>query len=93
MNDKCLNHLDFTGQVCPDCKDDVDHYGNTCNQMDYCSFPDCGCDGERLCMVDNSNENAKTCCVEGMWEQKTEKQKNAVKTLVMALAMQKNGNL
>lgn len=48
---KYLNHLDYTDSVCPDCGLEVDSYGNTEEQFDYCCFPNCGCDGSRLCMA------------------------------------------
>jgi hypothetical protein len=30
-----------------------DKYGNTEDDFQNCSFPDCGCDGARLCMAPN----------------------------------------
>ena len=45
----CIDHLEFTGLKCPNCNDEVDEYGNTENQFEYCSFPDCGCQGSRNC--------------------------------------------
>ena len=45
---KC-SHLDFMNSVCPICKLEVDKYGNTEYQFDYCSFPDCGCASARVC--------------------------------------------
>ena len=45
----CLNHLEFVGSNCPDCNKEVDKYGNTEDQFEYCCFPDCGCDGSRNC--------------------------------------------
>lgn len=30
----------------------VDRYGNRDGELKYCSFPDCGCDGARLCMAE-----------------------------------------
>ena len=52
---KCIDHLNFTNGICPDCGLDVDGYGNAENAFDYCSFPDCGCDGRRLCMAGEAN--------------------------------------
>ena len=64
----CVDHLDFAGQTCPDCNLAVDEYGNTEAQFDYCCFPDCGCDGSRLCMAPSgASENAFRGNVEGMW--------------------------
>lgn len=30
----------------------VDKYGNREGELKYCCFPDCGCDGARLCMAE-----------------------------------------
>lgn len=30
-----------------------DKYGNTQDRIEFCCFPDCGCDGARLCMAEN----------------------------------------
>ena len=65
--ERCIDHLNFTGQICPDCGLEVDSYGNTEDQFDYCSFPDCGCDGARLCMADEASPRACEENVEGMW--------------------------
>jgi hypothetical protein len=37
-----------------DDEEDVDEYGNPLdgNRIIYCCFPDCGCDGARLCMAE-----------------------------------------
>ena len=65
---ECIDHLDFTRSNCPDCGLIVDDYGNTEAQFDYCSFPDCGCDGSRLCMAKRGpSDNANSGNVEGMW--------------------------
>jgi hypothetical protein len=31
---------------------EVDKYGNGTDDQRYCSFPDCGCDGARLCQAE-----------------------------------------
>ena len=37
-----------------DTKPEYDRYGNEIDgEFLYCSFPDCGCDGARLCMAKN----------------------------------------
>lgn len=49
---------------------EVDKYGNPTDgsEFNYCSFPDCGCDGARLCMAKNGpSEDAYSMNVEGMW--------------------------
>ena len=79
---KCVDHLCFTDGKCPDCGLDVDRYGNTENQFDHCCFPDCGCDGERLCDAGAASEMAVVMNVEGMWGGKTKEQRKAVRTLV-----------
>ena len=40
--------------------DDVDQYGNPMDvsSLPFCCFPDCGCDGARLCMADSGANNA-----------------------------------
>ena len=64
----CIDHLDFTNGTCPDCKLSVDAYGNTENSFEFCAFPDCGCDGARLCMATKgASDNASKGNVEGMW--------------------------
>lgn len=57
-------------ETCPHCKLEVDQYGNTEEDFPNCSFPDCGCDGARLCYTGNPNENAVSCNVEGMYNRK-----------------------
>lgn len=79
----CLDHLGFADSICPDCGLPVDAYGNTEDRFDYCSFPDCGCDGERLCMAKNgASERACAENVEQMWTGKTKQQRAAVFSLM-----------
>ena len=49
-----------------------DAYGNTeADPFHFCTFPDCGCDGARLCQARNgANDNASRCNVEGMCTRK-----------------------
>lgn len=80
---RCDDHLDYTGGICPSCNLEVDDYGNTEAQpFDYCTFPDCGCDGARLCMAGEANKDAEKMNVEGMWSGKTMKQRRAVFDLI-----------
>lgn len=72
------SHEDIPGEGCPVCEDPVDAYGNTCNAFKYCSFPDCGCDGARLCMAGEASKAACQGNVEGMWSGKTPGQREAV---------------
>jgi hypothetical protein len=75
----CLDHLDYTESTCPDCGHAVDRYGNTEGQFDYCSFPDCGCNGARLCMAKGAaSDRAVRQNVEDMWRGKTIEQRRAV---------------
>lgn len=76
---RCVDHLDFSGRECPDCGLAVDAYGNTEERFnDYCSFPDCGCDGSRLCgALNGPSENSCADNVEGMWSGKTRAQTRA----------------
>ncbi len=43
---------------------EVDQYGNPTNgdSLPYCRFPDCGCDGARLCMA-KSGANSASCAM------------------------------
>jgi hypothetical protein len=89
----CIDHLEFAGERCPDCGLDVDLYGNTEDQFDYCSFPNCGCDGARLCMAARG-ASARACDenVEGMWTGKTKAQREAVFKLLGGITKeQSNG--
>lgn len=83
MSTRCVDHLEFVGQVCPDCLLEVDAYGNTEAQFEHCCFPDCGCDGARLCMAP-SGASSRSCDqnVEGMWSGKTPQQRKAVFSLL-----------
>jgi hypothetical protein len=47
-----------------------DDYGNDIDsgEVTFCCFPDCGCDGARLCMAKNgASDTALRCNVEGMY--------------------------
>lgn len=70
---ECLDHLEFLNETCPDCNLPVDNYGNTEAQYKYCSFPDCGCDGARLCQAGEASENALQGNVENMWSSGSKK--------------------
>lgn len=48
------------GQVCHECGELVDRYGNTESCFRNCSFPDCGCDGSRNCMAGEANHASLT---------------------------------
>ena len=53
-----------------------DKYGNDVNgdHIEFCCFPDCGCDGERLCMAKHgASERALRGNVEGMYMRKDRK--------------------
>ena len=80
----CVDHLEFVDSVCPDCGLEVDAYGNTEAQFDNCCFPDCGCDGERLCMAPSgASGRARHSNVEGMWSGAGPAQVAARKRLVI----------
>ena len=74
----CEYHLDNAGGTCAGCGERIDAYGNTAYAFKYCSFPDCGCDGARLCMAGEASETACAGNVEGMWSGKTTEQRKAV---------------
>jgi hypothetical protein len=89
---KCMDHLSFAESKCPDCGLDVDAYGNTEDQFDNCCFPDCGCDGERLCMAPSgASSRAQHQNVEGMWSGKSIKQRKAVFALMDSVNKENNG--
>ena len=50
---------------------EVDSYGNPTDgsRLIYCCYPDCGCDGERLCMAERgASERAVRFNKEGMYQ-------------------------
>lgn len=68
MKNFCDLHIDYVGEKCPTCELDIDEYGNTEDSFQYCSFPNCGCDGARLCMAkEGASEHSVMGNVEGMW--------------------------
>ncbi|MCP5065131.1 MAG: hypothetical protein GY946_01070 [bacterium] len=83
MSSECLDHLEFVGGKCPDCSLSVDAYGNTEDQFDNCSFPDCGCDGSRLCMAGEPSGRAMFGNVEGMWSGGSKEQRDARSRLIV----------
>ena len=89
----CVDHLNFTESTCPDCGLAVDRYGNTEAQFaDYCSFPDCGCDGSRLCQAKSgANADAFDCNVEGMYSGKSHEQRTARMKLLRCANGKTNG--
>ena len=50
----------------PDAEEKVDKYGNPVDgdRLIYCCFPDCGCDGARLCMAENGANSCAEAPVE-----------------------------
>lgn len=55
---------------------EADDYGNPTDgsRLIYCCFPDCGCDGARLCMAEKgASDRACGQNIEGMWK-RTDKQ-------------------
>jgi len=90
MSKVCTEHLDFTGSACPECKLAVNQYGNTEDSFEFCQFPDCGCDGARLCMAKNgASDDSNKMNVEGMWHSKDKKAKVAIGELVGFCAKRK----
>lgn len=60
-------HPDFAGEVCGGCGEQIDEFGNTESSFKYCCFPNCGCDGARLCMAGEASDFANRANGEGMW--------------------------
>ena len=59
----------------PDDDENFDEYGNPKDgsRLINCCYPNCGCDGARLCMAENgASERSQRTNVEGMW-QRTDK--------------------
>ena len=57
----------------PNDDENFDAYGNPKDgsRLINCCFPDCGCDGARLCMAENgSSRRAERQNVEGMYQRK-----------------------
>jgi hypothetical protein len=76
--------------TCEHCGLPVDSYGNTEEEMINCSFPDCGCDGARLCMAKNgASENAGRCNAEEMY-QRTDKAARRAKIGLIGLCIDQN---
>jgi hypothetical protein len=63
---ECIHLPDYAGETCG-CGEEIDRYGNTPNDFRFCSFPDCGCDGARLCMAGTASEAAGKYNVENMY--------------------------
>lgn len=82
----CLDHLNFTLDNCPDCNLEVDEYGNTEDSFEYCAFPNCGCDGSRLCMAPSgASSDSQQGNVEGMWNSRGNKEARAAILYTMGL--------
>lgn len=75
-------------ETCGYCSLKVDAYGNTEEDFRKCCFPDCGCDGARLCMAGEANSNARECNVEGMY-QRTDLKAKAAKAGLLYLCVQR----
>lgn len=63
---------------------EYDDYGNKIDgDLIYCCFPDCGCDGARLCMAKRgASDLALGRNVEGMWSGQTHEQRSGVFALI-----------
>ena len=56
------------GETCLHCNLEVDDYCNTEEDFQNCCFPNCGCDGSRLCMAPSgANDNSAKLNVENMY--------------------------
>lgn len=87
MKQRCIDHMAFWEAVCEDCGLEVDRYGNTEAQFDNCCFPDCGCDGSRLCMAPSgATDRAVEQNVEGMYRTKTREGRIALGKLIASVA-------
>ncbi len=67
----------------------TDKYGNDIDgdKITYCCFPDCGCDGSRLCMAENgASKLAFGINVENMWNRTDRKSVIARNNLIGIVA-------
>lgn len=69
---------------CSECLEELQNgFCEPCDKLRECCFPDCGCDGARVCMAESgASDYALKGNVEGMWSGKTSKQREAVMRLV-----------
>lgn len=74
---ECVHLPDYAGETCAGCGEEIDGYGNTTNDFKFCSYPDCGCDGARLCMAGEASERAGKYNVEGMYHSRDPKARMA----------------
>jgi len=74
-----------------------DNYGNPLTEdgelvdgrLIYCCFPDCGCDGARLCMAENgASERACRQNVEGMYHQTDWEALRARRALILSVMLE-----
>ena len=79
---------------CPHCDSPLSNgFCEPCDILINCCFPDCGCDGNRLCDAENgASERAFSENVEGMWSGKTHEQRRAVASLVGSVLQQRSGD-
>lgn len=91
MTTYCEMAFDHQPQtVCGHCQLEVDKYGNTEGDFRNCSFPDCGCDGARLCMAPNgASEDSLRCNVEAMYRRKDAEAVRAKMGLLALVASEK----
>ena len=77
----------------PDIDEETDEYGNPINgyELIYCCFPDCGCDGSRLCMAKNgASDDCFKGNVEGMYRRGGKAARKA-KMFLLDLILKKDG--
>lgn len=69
INDLSGQQVDLNG-FCTHCDTELQNgWCEACDKLINCPFPDCGCDGARLCMAENgANDDAFRCNVEGMYQ-------------------------
>ena len=84
-------HEDFAGEKCAACGEEIDEYGNTESAFQFCCFPDCGCDGARLCMAGEASDRALGQNIEGMWNarHKSLEQRRAIAELIVTTAKER----
>lgn len=72
-----------------------DEYGNPMDgsRLIYCCFPDCGCDGHRLCMAENgASERCYTQNIEGMYSRNDPEAQKAKLALIVSVHKERTPN-
>jgi len=77
--------------TCPHCETALQNgFCEPCDRLINCCYPDCGCDGARLCMAENgASDFSLSSNVEAMWRGKTREQRRGVFMLLDHMSKEK----